>query len=1378
MRLRNFLTACLLLVSVWCARAQTVTQLEYWVDDFFEYKTNQPINGIGTFNLQLPTIPGLRLPAGMHQLHFRLLDSQGRYSPVSSNWFMKMNHADENGTNALEYWFDDDRSNINETAGDAGQEYTILQLETKDLSAGFHRLNFRAKITNGVYSAISQYYIYKISQAGAVNVLEYWFDDDNASPKSTPVTLFDQFVPINIDTKGLSEGVHRITFRTGTANGVYSPPSTNYFMKGRYSRPDESEQYITEYVNWFDDDCENAEIMPLQTPVKEFTLTNIVMPNTLTGGEHTIHVSFGDNYGQWSDTVKRTFQNMTEKTINPKLGLTTATVKQGEPFEIKGKEFSPNSTVNLIFTLDAESFTANATTNSSGEFTYSYDNKSLGSGTISVYGKDEKTNKITPVRSFIVEKTVQDEATIKIIAPAASLSEKAWDFINISWRDVATKAKGNYLYPISDTGTRRFYSYTVEYQIGENGPWKMITQASGKAIFETSIGVNMTVLADIQYPPTDYFRIRVTDNYYPANTVISEVCKILPKNSNVNTSLQWDYSFPQKNDIIQPKGVAADGVARLFVRVVDEKKNIKSVSATLSDDQKHTQPNLLGKLCRASEIKYSLEANNATDISLSNLTPNLGDEVWFWYVAPDDFTDSPDTADPLLYMRTVQINIDISRNDGTTEKQVVDVGIVRPPLMMVHGLGGDEHTWDNFKYKINSIEETFINSPLFKQKKAVNLKPDAYFTTNALILLDALPIYDAEAPSGNNSFQDNINTIRAAGYASNQVDYVCHSMGGCVLRTAINQYDDKFYGRVAFVNDEYKSYDKGFVHKAITIDTPHNGSPIGDLVTEFMPFIPVWDDIISQYILKKVYTPYFKPVGTYNHIDHFEASDAVRNLQFQGSEGVRFSETKVKNHLIAGNVNFFSNSKDDYFSLVNSLTKALTNGYGADNMISDFIDVLDIAYPYLLMTGVDHKLEEAITSSTSGISEAAFRYLNSYSEEVGVPDFLKSSDVIVSLASQLALSEQKGQVIVSSNNSHIFQNSDSPFNANHLAICSRTDVGTYVLNLLNTSVNSSSFGDVIKANTNAGGSISWSDRVSLRKNANDISINDHFDKSHIEIIAPHADDNVNVNDNIEIIYHLKDTTNLIFVDYLFQDSHDIILNKNELQSFNLIVSPDYLGKQMLCVYAAYRNGDQVNRYIDTLSINVLPNVNLVGFRIDPYVANIYTDQRYYPQMTAIYETFLSKVPVSPDILSIRIQDPSVVGYDDLLRCFTGLKVGTTFAEITYENITDTLYFNVMDMPEDIITSIKEVYPNQSTHSSLDVSLYPNPVDKEFTLSVNNAEKEKIYVSIYNMNGQKIEDRVIFDNLAVFNISSYPKGIYFIRVMNESGKSVTEKLIKK
>jgi hypothetical protein len=502
-------------------------------------------------------------------------------------------------------------------------------------------------------------------------------------------------------------------------------------------------------------------------------------------------------------------------------------------------------------------------------------------------------------------------------------------------------------------------------------------------------------------------------------------------------------------------------------------------------------------------------------------------------------------------------------------------------------------------------------------------------------------------------------------------------------------------------------------------------------------------------LMNTQYTNQFiSPVNASEMMVFYEASPAVKNLQILGQDSYKLNETRVKNHLIAGSL---TGAKPTELESLNDF-----------NYLIDFFDILRQVTTLDTNSSIEKEELEKIS-----IIPDKYERVTMFMELCFAFNIFEG-DLIVPLASQMAqqLSVYKPENVT------IF----SGLTAFHTFITDRPDVGKQVKDLLNTTIHSKTFGDVISANTSPRSDIRVRNTV-LNDIAN--SFESHIDTSHIEIVLPFGNYVVFANDPINIVYHLKKTDNLAYVEYLFQDQRDIIVNDYEYYSIGLNVSPNFLGKQTVYVSATYDIDNKTIIYTDTLSVNVVTDARLVEFKVNPYVAHIFKGQMYYPQMTAVYETFLSNVSSGSDRVGIRIQDPSVVVYDESLNCFIGLKEGTTIAEITYEHLKDTLYFNVMDVYlSDTEVSNELIHPDESTYSSFDAVVYPNPVDHEFTLVVNSADDEKIVVSIYNMFGQKIDERPLIGRKTTFNSSNYPQGIYFVRIATESGQIVTKKIIKR
>jgi len=74
--------------------------------------------------------------------------------------------------------------------------------------------------------------------------------------------------------------------------------------------------------------------------------------------------------------------------------------------------------------------------------------------------------------------------------------------------------------------------------------------------------------------------------------------------------------------------------------------------------------------------------------------------------------------------------------------------------------------------------------------------------------------------------------------------------------------------------------------------------------------------------------------------------------------------------------------------------------------------------------------------------------------------------------------------------------------------------------------------------------------------------------------------------------------------------------------------------------------------------------------------------------------------------------------------------------------------------------------------NIDLSIVPNPVDKNF--SVSSAGKIQ-KIGIINTAGQKIKETKETQNI---DVSSFPKGLYFINITFENGKTETRKILKK
>lgn len=76
--------------------------------------------------------------------------------------------------------------------------------------------------------------------------------------------------------------------------------------------------------------------------------------------------------------------------------------------------------------------------------------------------------------------------------------------------------------------------------------------------------------------------------------------------------------------------------------------------------------------------------------------------------------------------------------------------------------------------------------------------------------------------------------------------------------------------------------------------------------------------------------------------------------------------------------------------------------------------------------------------------------------------------------------------------------------------------------------------------------------------------------------------------------------------------------------------------------------------------------------------------------------------------------------------------------------------------------------------TINAKIYPNPTSDLFTISINSEELTTI--ALIDVYGKKISPSVSFINLCSFNLSDYPKGIYFCKIKNRFG-TLTKQVVK-
>ena len=220
------------------------------------------------------------------------------------------------------------------------------------------------------------------------------------------------------------------------------------------------------------------------------------------------------------------------------------------------------------------------------------------------------------------------------------------------------------------------------------------------------------------------------------------------------------------------KGVAADGVNALLLR---------------------TASGLAGTACFEIVSNSSLDQGKVLT-PLIGTSPASGLNYGFSYYTPPAFFG--DTAES----RDVEVEFTFTPNigNGNTSRLRAKFKLVRPPLVLVHGLWSNGGSWNS-----SFVRNTDTRTSVAADYAATNASS---FTINNSRVSDAV--------------KQAVTLIRRKSYATTQVDVAAHSMGGLLTRL---HADAPTYKRA-------ENLDKGDVHRLVTLDTPHLGSSFANLL--------------------------------------------------------------------------------------------------------------------------------------------------------------------------------------------------------------------------------------------------------------------------------------------------------------------------------------------------------------------------------------------------------------------------------------------------------------------------------------------------------------------------------------------------------------------
>jgi pimeloyl-ACP methyl ester carboxylesterase len=220
------------------------------------------------------------------------------------------------------------------------------------------------------------------------------------------------------------------------------------------------------------------------------------------------------------------------------------------------------------------------------------------------------------------------------------------------------------------------------------------------------------------------------------------------------------------------KGVASDGTTQLLMR---------------------TLAGLPGTACY--EITSTSSLDQGTIAGPLQTTQNVNglNYAFSLYNAPKNYGDSSGS-------RTVTVTLTFTPNigNGNTTSFTADLNVIRPPVVLMHGLWSSPSAWDA-SFDRNDAAHTTVRGD-YKSTNA------SHFSVNVGAVKKAID-------NALKQFRANMN-------AATQVDVVGHSMGGILTRLYANSAQ----------NIRVDNFNLGDIHRIVTLDTPHWGSTLANLL--------------------------------------------------------------------------------------------------------------------------------------------------------------------------------------------------------------------------------------------------------------------------------------------------------------------------------------------------------------------------------------------------------------------------------------------------------------------------------------------------------------------------------------------------------------------
>jgi probable HAF family extracellular repeat protein len=252
-------------------------------------------------------------------------------------------------------------------------------------------------------------------------------------------------------------------------------------------------------------------------------------------------------------------------------------------------------------------------------------------------------------------------------------------------------------------------------------------------------------------------------------------------------------------------GAAADGVTRLLLRLSAGQSGVVKLSINGTGN-----PEEDGVLRSVDGFQ------EGSIITVNTITTDMGEKAFAVYRAPENFVRRGHDEDKESVQRQISISVEFTPPSGAVFQLEKEITLVRPPVILVHGLWSRPEMWNDFIATLSQqINGMIINENIF----AVNylLTNASHFEVNQNVIKEGIE-------KARDKYKDKA-------IAMVQADVIGYSMGGLLARIWAG------VGAELYKRDD--NFHMGDINKFITIDSPHFGSFLADFAMEFVHNMPL-----------------------------------------------------------------------------------------------------------------------------------------------------------------------------------------------------------------------------------------------------------------------------------------------------------------------------------------------------------------------------------------------------------------------------------------------------------------------------------------------------------------------------------------------------------